>query len=177
MSGTVPPNQTQEQVWRREQCDDGDAFGVWCNGEDPAGQGRLGRCSGWMAGWATPTAALPGGSRRRALLPGGPLLPSAGPPLITAVRLSGGLTDRDGRVEVQLRSSPTWGSLSLVMTSLGWSLSEDDHPFSRASVQAADRVAAIACRQLGFASGVAQGDVYRAPPTALLENVSGGGRF
>lgn len=74
------------------------------------------------------------------------------------MRLAGGLTNRDGRLEVQLRSQPTWGSLSLILPDW-YSLS--DSPFSRASVQAGDRVAATACRQLGYASGIAHdGSIY-----------------
>jgi len=55
-----------------------------------------------------------------------------------------------------------------------WDNSVDPLPqeqFSRERVKDADHVAAAACRQLGFASGVAQGRFHSNPPAALLEHV------
>ncbi|KAL4434121.1 hypothetical protein ABPG75_000562 [Micractinium tetrahymenae] len=80
-------------------------------------------------------------------------------------------------VQVKVEGAPgaRWGSLRPAdATWRGW----DPWP-KEAALRGAHRVAAAACRQLGFAGGVAQGDIYGgrtslespAVPAALLDNV------
>lgn len=89
----------------------------------------------------------------------------------------GGFTGRDGQLQVQVEGAPggRWGTLRPAdATWRGW----DPWP-KDAALAGAHRVAAAACRQLGFTGGAAQGDIYggRTPsespvvPAALLDDV------
>lgn len=84
--------------------------------------------------------------------------------MVSEVRLAGGLTPQDGRVEVRVDGE--WRS---VCANLPFDATKHQDAWTR--VRAA-RAARAVCRSLGLRSGTPQGPVYGLAPPAALTNLA-----
>lgn len=99
------------------------------------------------------------------VLPPAPVPPAAGASPISEVRLVGGLTLQDGRVEVRVGGGP-WGS---VCANIPYDATKHQDVWT---LVRATRVARAVCRSLGLRGGTPQGPVYGAAPPAVLTNLA-----